>query len=57
MSKVENNIVGSYKKKFKSFNYYSQYGENKVNVKTEKPMKLDEAMDYLTALAISGNEE
>ena len=57
MSKVENNIVGSYKKKFKSFNYYSQNGENKVNVKTNKPMTLDEAMDYFNALAISGNEE
>lgn len=57
MSKVENNIVGNYKKKFKSFNYYSQNGENKINVKTEKPMTLNDAMNYFNALAISGNEE
>ena len=43
-------------KKFKSFNYFSKYGENVLNAETPRPMTLDEAMDYFNALAISANE-
>ena len=43
-----------YVTKFKSFNIFSNEGENKV-VKAPYPMTLDEAMIYFKALAISGN--
>lgn len=44
-----------YVTKFKSFNIFSNEGENKV-VKAPYPMTLDEAMIHFKALAISGND-
>ena len=46
----------TYTKKFKSFNIFTRDGQNRMEVKTPRPMTLDEAMDYFDALCISGNE-
>lgn len=43
-------------KKYKYFNIFTRYGENRVNVEAPRLMTLDEAMDYFNALAISGYE-
>ena len=46
----------TYVTKYKSFNIFTKDGENRMEVKTPRPMSLDEAMDYFDALSISGNE-
>lgn len=43
-------------KKYTSFNIFSKYGENHLDVKTPYAMTLEEAMDFFNCLAISGNE-
>lgn len=42
-------------KKYRSFNIFTQYGENIV-VTSERPMTLEEAQYRYKALAISGND-
>lgn len=46
----------TYVKKFTSFNIFTKDGQNRMEVKTPRPMTLDEAMAYFDALCISGNE-
>jgi hypothetical protein len=46
----------TYVKKFTSFNIFTNDGQNRMEVKTPRPMTLDEAMAYFDALCISGNE-
>ena len=46
----------TYAKKFTSFNIFTKDGQNRMEVKTPRPMSLDEAMAYFDALCISGNE-
>ena len=43
-------------KMYTSFNIFTKYGENLIDVKSPRPMTLDEAMDYFKALSISGND-
>lgn len=50
----EGTFIKKFSKKFSSFNYFD--GVNHLNVKSPRPMTLDEAMNYFNALAISGNE-
>jgi len=45
---------GTFVKKFSSFNYFD--GKYHLNVKSPRPMTLDEAMNYFKASTISGNE-
>jgi hypothetical protein len=42
-------------KTYTSFNIFTRYGENLLDVKSPYPMTLDEAMNYFKALSISGN--
>jgi hypothetical protein len=46
----------TYTKKYTSFNIFTKDGQNRMEVKTPRPMTLDEAMAYFDALCISGNE-
>lgn len=46
----------TYVTKYKSFNIFTKDGQNRMEVKTPRPMTLDEAMAYFDALCISGNE-
>ena len=46
---------GVYVKKYTSFNIFTKNGENLTDVKSPRPMTLDEAMDYFGALSIGGN--
>jgi len=54
-TKAQYTEEAAYITRFKSFNIFSNEGENKV-VKAPYPMTLDEAMIYFKALAISGNK-
>lgn len=43
-------------KLYTSFNIFTKYGKNLINVKSPRPMTLDEAQYHFGALSISGND-
>ena len=42
-------------KKYTNFNVFTKNGQNLTDVKSPRPMTLDEATDYFGALSIGGN--
>ena len=43
-------------KKHKSFNIFTKQGENRIDVKSPRPMTIDEAQVYFDALSIGPND-
>lgn len=43
-------------KKHKSFNIFTKQGQNRIDVKSPRPMTIDEAQVYFDALCIGPND-